>query len=101
MTSFRNKNANIPQHFSNEEFQALKILSATCSLIIQKAYRGNSVVLVEKDGYIRHSEKILNDATKFEKVKIKKGVLNFSIKHERRINNYLKSLEKSGSLTTN
>ena len=32
--------------------------------------------------------------------KIKKGFLNFSIIHERRINDYLKSLEKSGSLTT-
>ena len=45
-------------------------------------------------------KKILDDATKFEKVKIKKGILNFSINHERRINDYLKSLEKSGSLTT-
>ena len=27
--------------------------------------------------------------------------MNFSINHERRINDYLKSLEKSGSLTTN
>ena len=46
-------------------------------------------------------EKILDDATKFEKVKIKKGILNFSINHERHKSNYLKSLEKSGSLTTN
>ena len=100
MTSFLNYNANIPQHLSNEEFEALKNLSANFNLIIQKADKGNSVVLVEKDVYIRHIEKILDDATKFEKVKIKKGILNFSINHERRINDYLKSLEKSGSLTT-
>ena len=37
---------------------------------------------------------------KFEKVKIKKTILNFSINHERRVNDYLKSLEKSSSLTT-
>ena len=100
LTSFRNYNANIPQHLSNKEFEALKNLSANCNLIIQKADEGNSVVLVEKDVYIRHIEKILDDATKFEKVKIKKGILNFSINHERRINDYLKRLEKSGSLTT-
>ena len=94
-TSFRNYNANIPQHLSNEEFQALKNLSGNCNLIIQKVGKGNSVVLVEKDVYIRHIEKILDDATKFEKVKIKKGILNFLIKHERRINDYLESLEKS------
>ena len=83
MTSFRNYNANIPQHLSNEEFEALKNLSANCNLIIQKADKGNSVVLVEKDVYIRHIEKILDDATKFEKAKIKKGILNFSTNHER------------------
>ena len=63
-------------------------------------HKGNSVVLVEKDVYIRYIEKLLDDATKFEKVKIKKGILNFSINHERWINDYLKSLEKSSSLPT-
>ena len=57
MTSFHNYNVNIP-HFSNKEYEALK---------------------VEKDVYIRHIEKILDDATKFQKVKIKKGIVNFSI----------------------
>ena len=99
LTSFRNYNANIP-YLSNEEFEALKNLSANCNLIIQKADKGNSIVLVEKNVYIRHTEKILDDATKFEKIKIKKGILNFSINHERRINDDLKSLEKSGSLAT-
>ena len=32
LTSFRNYNANIPQHLSNEEFEALKNLSANCNL---------------------------------------------------------------------
>ena len=106
MRSFRNYNANIPQHLSNKlkrsnpVFEALNNLSANCNLITQKADKGNSVVLVEKNVYIRHIEKILDDATKFEKVKIKKGILNFSVNHERRMNDYLKSLEKWSSLTT-
>ena len=79
----------------------LKNLSANCNSVIQKADKSNSVVLVEENVYISHIEKILDDATKFEKVKIKKGILNFSVNHERRINDHLKSLEKSGSLTTN
>ena len=70
-------------------------------LIIQKADEGNSVVLVEKDVYIVHTEKVLDDARKFEKVKIKKTILNFSTNHERRVNDYLKSLEKSGRLLIN
>ena len=37
----------------DKEFEALKNLSANCNLIIQKADKGNSVVLVEKDACIR------------------------------------------------
>ena len=48
LKSFRNYNSNFPQHLSNEEFEALKILSANCNLYIQKADKSNSVVTVEK-----------------------------------------------------
>ena len=75
LTFFRNYNAMIPQHLSNEEFEALKNLSANCNLSIQKADKGNSLVLVEKDVYIRHIEKILYDAKKFEKLKSRKKFL--------------------------
>ena len=37
---------------------------------------------------------ILDDAKKSEKVKMEKGILNFSINPERRIKDHLKSLEK-------
>ena len=100
LRSFCNYNVDIPQHLPNEELEALKNLSANYNSIIQKVNKGNSAVLVEKDFYIRHIEKILDEATKFEKVKIREGILNFSIKHEKHIKDYLKSLEKSGSLTT-
>ena len=46
-------------------------------------------------------ENILKDNTKFEKVKIKTGILNFQVNHEKRINDYLKSLKNSGSLSVN
>ena len=42
---------------------------------------------------------ILSDLNKFEKVSIKKGILNFPINHEKNINNYLKRPEESGSLS--
>ena len=74
------------------EFDALKNLSNNCNLVIQKADKGNSVVIVQKDVYVRHIEKILNDLHKFEKVNVKKGILNFSINHEKCINDYSGSL---------
>ena len=69
-------------------------------MVIQKANKGNSIVIVEKDVYSRYMETILSNYNKFEKVSIKKGILNFSINHEKNINNYLKRLEKSETLST-
>ena len=83
LTSFRNYNANVPQHLSNEEFKALKTLSKNCNLVIQKADKDNLVAIIEKDVYLRHMETIISDHNKFEKVSIKKGIFNFSINHEK------------------
>jgi len=101
LSSFRFYNANVPQNLSDEELEALEKLSKNNNLIVQKADKGNSVVLVDKDVYIRHMENILKDNTKFEKVKIKTGILNFQVNHQKRINDYLKSLKDSDSLSVN
>ena len=42
---------------------------------------------------------ILKDNSKFEKVDIKSRTLNFQINHEKRINEILKRLKSSGSLS--
>ena len=41
LMSFRNYNANVRQHLSNEEFEALKTLQKNCNLVIQKADKAN------------------------------------------------------------
>ena len=56
-------------------------------MVIQKADKGNSIVIVEKNVYLRHMETILSNYNKFEKVNIKKGILNFSINHEKKKKN--------------
>ena len=65
LTCFRNYNANVSQHISNEEFGALRTLSKNCNLVIQKADKDNLVVIVEKDIDLRHMEMILSDLNKF------------------------------------
>ena len=45
-------------------------------------------------------ETITSNHNKFEKISIKNGILNFLINHEKNINNCLKRLEKSGTLST-
>ena len=55
-----------------------------------KSDKGNSVVIAEKGVYLRHMKTILRDLNDFAKVDIKKGILNFSINHEKHVSNHLK-----------
>ena len=57
------------------------------------------MVLVNRDVYVKHMENILKDKTKFDKVDIKTRTLNFQVNHEKRINEILKRLKPSGSLS--
>ena len=68
-------------------------------VIIQKFDKGNSVVLVNKSDYVRYIEVILKDVKKFEKVSLKKEILNFAVNDEEHINKQLRSISKHGSLT--
>ena len=95
LSSLRYFNLNVPQHLSDSEFQALKNLSRLKKeVIIQKSDKGSSVVLVNKSDYIRHIEGILKDVNKYEKVSLKKGILNFAVNHEEHINKQLRSISK-------
>ena len=71
-TSFCNYNASLPRHLSNEKFKAL-----------QKSNKVNSVVILDKDFYIKRIESLLSNKAQFEKVDTKKGLLNFIANHEK------------------
>ena len=90
LISFRNYNTNLPRNLSDEEFKALQKLQNT-NLVIQKSDKGNSVVILDKDVYIKPREAFFSNKAKFEKVDTKKGLLSFTGNHEKRINEYLKS----------
>ena len=79
---FRFYNANVPQNLSDKELEALDRLSKNKNLVIQKADKGNSMVLVDRDVYVKHMENSLKDNTKFEKVDVKTRTLNFQVNHE-------------------
>ena len=55
------------------------VLNKLCennNLVVQKADKGNSVVLVDRKVYVNHMENTLKDNIKFEKVDIKIRTLN-------------------------
>ena len=70
------------ENLTESEFKALRHLSKNNNIVIQKANKGNAIVILDKISYIRAIEEILNDHTN-----------NLEIPAGKEIN-YIKNLEK-------
>ena len=91
--SYRDVGKNIDMNLSKEENFALKNLVKNKDLVIQKADKSNTVVILNKD-YIFKMTEILSDTSKFQKLSIDKNkVLNHIVHMEDRIIEVLKNLK--------
>ena len=69
-------------------------------MIIQKSDKGNSVVIVQRQDYLKKMNDILSDQKKFSKVSLKDDtLLNFAINEEKHADKVLKKLVESKSMT--
>ena len=69
-------------------------------MIIQKSDNGNSVVIVQRQDYLRKMNDILSYQKKFSKVSLKDDtLLNFAINQEKHGDKTLKKLVESKSMT--
>ena len=96
LTSYKNffSDRNPPENLTLSEFQALKGLSKNKNIVIQKADKGNTVVILGKCSYITAIEEILNDNSKFSKVDIPAGKeINHIVNLEKRVTSELKLLK--------
>ena len=76
------------------EFKALRYLSKNKSIVIQKADKGNTIVILEKTPYISVIGKILDEYTKFCNLDIPAGKeINYVTNLEKRITSDLKLLK--------
>ena len=74
--------------------KALRNLSKNKDIVIQKAEKGNIIVIVDKISYISAIEEILNDHTKFSNLDIPAGKeINYITRLEKRITSDLKPLK--------
>ena len=86
--------------FLNKSLFALQNLRKKKNIVIQKSDKGNSVVVVDKAYYLDKIEKLLNDKRKFGKINLKNdGILNFAINQEKLVDNILKNLVASNSIS--
>ena len=82
-------------NISKEEHKTLKSLSTNKDLIIQKSDKGNSVVLLNRNDYIKRMNEMLSDSSKFKKLDIKPGKgINSLLQQEDRLTNFLKKSKK-------
>ena len=82
-------------NISKEEHVALKGLSANNDLIIQKSDKGNSVVLLNRNDYIKRLNEMLSDSSKFKKLNVKAGKEIVLLQQENRLTNFLKKVKNS------
>ena len=83
-------------NISKEEHVALKDLSTNKDPIIQKSDKGNSVVLLNRNDYIKRMNEMLCDSSKFKKLDIKPGKeINSFLQQEDRLTNFLKKAKRS------
>ena len=94
------KRCRIKSNLSIDEAKALKNLTKQKDIIIQKADKGNNVVILGKESYIEKVKELLSDTSKFERLKILPDKhLNFVINSQDKIKNIFKSLGDKESLT--
>ena len=61
LSSYRSYNSNVPQNLSYKEFTALQNLSKNKHLIIQKSDKSNSVVIVQRQDYLKKMNDFSSD----------------------------------------
>ena len=84
LSSFRlyNKKDHRFETLTPEEYDAFVRLASNDSIIIQKADKGNTVVVVDRVSYVQKMEELLSDTSKFVKVQFNpKHKVNKEIRH--------------------
>ena len=92
-SSYKDTGKTFEKNLPKAEFDALKILLKNKDIIVQKADKGNTVVILNRKDYVCKMKNILNDSSKFHKVYIDHDkVLNHLIHMESRVTDVLKNL---------
>ena len=69
----------------------VSLFPTVLKFIIQKIKKGNFIIIVDRDKYIKNMENFLSDQSKFQKAGLKdEKFLNFAISQEKPINKIYK-----------
>ena len=92
-SSYKDTGKTLEKILPKGKFDALKILLKKKDIILQKADKGNTVVILNRKNYVCKMKNILNGKSKFQKVYIDHDkILNHLIHMENRVIDVLKNL---------
>ena len=98
-SSFKRYNFLKELNLSHPEFQALKNLKSNRDIVIHKSDKGNSVVIVNRDDYLKRLSDMVADESKFEKVAVKQDKdYNFMTNEKKGVDKFLSELVNKKSI---
>ena len=63
-----NKDNSPPSNISKDEFESLCKLKNENNLVIQKADKGNTIVILDRDSYLKSVETLYKDSSEFKNI---------------------------------
>ena len=100
-SSYKDTSKTFEKNLPKAEFDALKILLKNKDIIIQKANKGDTVVILNRKYYVCEMKNILNDSSKLHKVYIDCGkILNHLTHMENRVTDVLKNLRDKKEISS-
>ena len=99
--SFYNSKKRKLENITEEEHNAIKELASLEDIIIQKADKGNVIVILDRTTYVERIEALLSDTSKFTPISFTKenDDLKYILERESDINQFLAKLVTNGVLT--
>ena len=95
-----NKDNSPPFNLSKDELESLCELKNENNLVIQKADKGNAIVILDKDSHLKSVEIILKDSSEFKNVIVAPDKdLNYIINSEKRVTDLLKKLKNKNAIS--
>ena len=95
-----NKDNSPPSNLSKNKSESLCKLKNENNLVIQKAEKGNTIVILDKDSYLKSVETLLKDSSKFKSIAIAPNKdLNYIINSEKRVTDLLKKLKNKNAIS--
>ena len=87
-------------NLSKDELESLCKLKNEDNLVIQKTVKGNTIVIFDKDSYLKSTQTLLKDSSKFKNILVASDKdLNYVVNSEKGVTNLLEKLKNKNAIS--